>query len=156
MLKAENFKFSNIKREPKNLIYLALCILLVFPLYRYVRKQIDKNKEQTQNLEIEQKKRDMENPTSQLVAATKITPDNNLHAITKNIAHHLGFIYDWYDPRSWTENDLDCFNQFLKLKNRSELKLVVKLYFEVYAVGRNLQLDCQKVLDAKYYNRISW
>jgi hypothetical protein len=156
MVKTENIKFSNISKEPKNLIYLALSVLIVFPLYRYIRNQINKNKEQSQDLEIEQKKRDMENPTSQITAANKITSNANLHAITKNIAHHLGFIYDWYDPRRWSENDEQCFAEFVKLKSRAELQLIVKLYFEVYAVGRNLQIDCQKVLDAKYYKRITW
>ncbi len=149
-------KVSNFFREPKNYIYLALAVFTIFPLYRYIRAQNDKNKSQKQDLELEQKKRDMENPTSQIVAANKITPDARLHAITKNIAHHLGFIYPWWDVRSWSENDQDVYNEFRKLRNRAELKLVIKLYFEVYAVGRSLQSDCLKVLDTEYYKRINW
>ncbi|AGO48874.1 structural protein [Cellulophaga phage phi12a:1] len=103
-------------------------------------------------------------PTSQTEASDKILikegvtfndqAKRDLNNTAIQIAQHLGTSFPWYDPRSWSENDQDLFKIILPLSQK-EFDLVAKLYFGVYAKGRDLRVDLANLLDAKYYEQLN-
>lgn len=68
----------------------------------------------------------------------------------REIAHHLGTAYHWADPRYYSENDKEVY-LLVSTLTQSEFDVISKLYFDVYAKGRNLSADLLKLLDTKYY-----
>lgn len=85
---------------------------------------------------------------------TSPTAKDHYKNIALNLAHHLGTKYDWYDPRRWTENDQKVYD-ILKNITRNDFRIVSKLYFEVYAKGRNLSADLASMLDQKLYEKLT-
>lgn len=69
------------------------------------------------------------------------------------VANDLGTAYSWWNPRSWSENDKEVFLMLKPLTQR-EFDLVAKLYFQVYAKGRDLRMDLAKHLDSEYYEQL--
>src|SRR5690606_8148407 len=59
--------------------------------------------------EVEAEKKELEvinaSPETQTQELNNITSNTGYHEAAKNLAHHLGFIYPWYDYRRWSEND---------------------------------------------------
>ncbi|QQV90344.1 structural protein [Cellulophaga phage Omtje_3] len=74
--------------------------------------------------------------------------------LTIQIAQNLGTSYAWFDPRRWSENDEATFKLIVPLSQK-EFDLVAKLYFGVYAKGRDLRVDLATLLDSKYYEQLS-
>lgn len=140
----------------KFVLYALFTIGVFFPLYRFLRNQDAKNRAQKAEMQEKQQESAVKDPQVQTKEALAITHNTALHGIAKNVAHHLGFIYEWWDPRRWTENDLAIYSEMRKMTTRAQLEQVKQLYFKVYAVGRNLQDDCRAVLDSMYYNKINW
>ena len=70
--------------------------------------------------------------------------------VARQLGLDLGFAYPSWDPRSWTEND-DTALSLLKTIPKSLMPQVALQYFKIY--NRNLQADCQKVLDG--YSQIA-
>ncbi len=103
-------------------------------------------------------------PSSQTEAAEKVLikegtsfteqAKRDLNNVSLQIAQNLGTSYSWYDPRSWTENDETVFKLILPLTQK-EFDLVAKLYFGVYAKGKDLRVDLANLLDSKYYEQLT-
>lgn len=71
-------------------------------------------------------------------------------AYALQVAEGLGTAYEWYDPRRLWENDKEVYELLVEFTRR-DFQIVSKLYFEVYAKGRDLSTDLAKHLDKKYY-----
>ena len=65
-----------------------------------------------------------------------------------------GTAYPKWDPRYWTENDKDVYELVMRL-NPNDIDVVSKLYHDVYAKGRTLRTDLAKLLDSKYYSKLT-
>lgn len=71
--------------------------------------------------------------------------------IARELYHHLGYAYSWYDPRRWTENDEEIFRL---LKGYSPIpKGIIQAYY-VLSAGRDLRADLMALLDKKYYSQL--
>ena len=87
--------------------------------------------------------------------ASQISGNNpHLEHIARDLAHHLGTAYSWWHFKNWTENDETVFN-IVRPLTRETLNAVGTLYFRVYAKGRDLKTDLAKLLDSKYYERLT-
>jgi hypothetical protein len=146
--------------------YWFILVALIFAVpyvFRFIREQGIKNLEQDEKLQVEQNQVLNANPNNETTARQNITKltgvsssrGKELAQISHNLAHYLGFIYPMWDPRSWTEDDELIYLEFRKMK-QTEIQTVKNLYYSVDAPGRNLQDDCRKVLDEKYYKLINW
>lgn len=155
------WRFSNWK------VWLILTVLtlLFFPLFRFVRAQLTKNKEQKADLDKIVIWQENQNPTIAQNKADKITTRKDVQQSAKELAHHLGTMYsdnpdmswlgvDWsfLNPRGWTENDKKVADILLyQWRNYSYLK---RLYHDVYTNSRNLTNDLIKLLDDKELKRV--
>jgi hypothetical protein len=74
----------------------------------------------------------------------------HFRAVALQIAENLGTAYNYWDPRSWSEND-DKVYELISPLTQSDFNVVSKLYFEIYAKGSDLSTDLAKNLDAKLY-----
>lgn len=92
------------------------------------------------------------NPANESLVTDPLKPKSTTDAVwesvknsTRDIAHNMGYIYSWYDPRRWSENDAKVA-EILKYQvyNLSHME---KLYYEYYAKGRNLKSDIYASLD---------
>lgn len=142
--------------------YILAGLIVVIPyLFRFIRDQ---------GIQDLAKQEEIDTKTNTIVNANPINEKVNRDNITKtisptrakivqqvshNVAHYLGFIYPWYDPRSWSEDDEQVYLEFKKI-TVSELQKVKELYYKVDAAGRNLEDDCRAVLDEKYFKLINW
>jgi hypothetical protein len=75
----------------------------------------------------------------------------NVIETARQLGIDLGFAYPSWDPRAWSENDTAAFNLIKKVPKTLMPKVAIE-YFKLYK--RNLQEDCQKVLDD--YSKISY
>lgn len=75
--------------------------------------------------------------------------------IALNVARHMGTSYPAWDPRSWSENDLEVYRE-LKDLDKNQFEVVKILYNQVYAKGRDLSQDLSKNLDDKYYKLLNY
>lgn len=73
--------------------------------------------------------------------------------IAREIYHHLGLAYSFYDPRHWTENDEDIF---MLLKPFNPIPQGIFTAYYVISEGRNLKADLIKLLDSKYYSQLKF
>lgn len=94
---------------------------------------------------------------SEAEALLKTQPPSskNLQKIAMEVAHHLGTAYDWWHIRSFTENDKEVY-LLLKDLSKAEFKAVSLLYFEIYAKGKNLDLDLARLLDKEFYIKLNF
>lgn len=85
--------------------------------------------------------------------ATVNTPSGTINIVetARQLGMDLGFAYPSWDPRSWTEND-DAALATLKKVPKTLMPKVALEYFKQF--NRNLQQDCQKVLDG--YSQIAY
>lgn len=151
------------------LIFLA--IIFVIPIiYFYYKKQLQKE----DRTDVENYKDDVElqniknivtytSTEKETQASNFITTKKHLHNAAKELAHHLGTLNqynlswdsfwngDWW--RGLTENDKDAYNVFLTF-NKNDIPIVKRLYNEVYAIGKDLQKDCLRLLPQELYKKI--
>lgn len=73
--------------------------------------------------------------------------------IAREIYHHLGYAYAWYDPRRWTENDKEIY---LLLKDFAPIPKGIEIAYYTISAGRNLKNDLLRLLDRQYYNKLKW
>ena len=144
-------------------LYILAGVILLFPLYRFIRNQLNKNKEQKFEIDKENNFLQNQNEPTLDVMLDKITPTKSLQKAAKDLAHHFGTKYsdanNWWDflnPRGWTENDNEI--EKILIYQRNNYALLVKLYAEV-TNSRSLGNDIRKYLDhsnrkkvAKYIN----
>lgn len=71
--------------------------------------------------------------------------------IARELLHHTGFAYSWYDPRRWTENDLEIYKL---LKDFNPIPSGIVQAYYVLSAGRSLRSDLMSVLDTKYYSKL--
>lgn len=148
---AKNYKFwrfSNIWAW----IAVLVIIILMFPLYRYIRKQHQKNVEQKEATEKDLSYQENQNPQIQQSKADKITTRKDIQTAAQELAHHLGTKYSdtdsWlsiFNPRGWTENDR-AVAQIL-ITQRNNYHLLKQLYYTCYSNSRDLTADVLKLLD---------
>ncbi|MGL2964650.1 hypothetical protein ACSVH2_12580 [Flavobacterium sp. RSB2_4_14] len=145
--------------KPINWILILICIIVPFPLYRFIKKQMAKNSEQDVQLEKDKSFIENQNPIVQTQKAKKITTRTDIQAAAKDLAHHLGTKYSdtnhWYsflDPRGWTENDKKVAD--ILIKQRLNFKLLERLYYSCYTNSRSLSDDVLKLLDEDELKRV--
>jgi len=68
----------------------------------------------------------------------------NLIETAQQLGQDLGFAYDFYDPRRWTENDDAVIKTILQVPK--SLMGALQLEYAKQYPGRSLQLDCQKLV----------
>jgi hypothetical protein len=148
-------------------------ILFVFPLLkRYLNKQAELKDEQDKQLSLDNLKtttvinKEVKfysnlNPTKQLTERQKITASKELWAVSTKLSNDFGVLYsdqnglfDWLNPRGWTENDKAICDTLVKYRNYFDK--IEKLYFEVDTNSRNLRKDILKYLDAKELKRLRY
>lgn len=93
------------------------------------------------------------NPVTQNSELQNITTNTSHHNIARDIYHHTGYMYPWWDPRRWTENDEAIF---LLLRNFNPIPNSIIESYYVISTGRNLRTDLQAVLDTQYYRQLKW
>ncbi|MCZ8168773.1 hypothetical protein [Flavobacterium sp.] len=135
----------------KKWIFIIIGVLLFFPLYRFIRKQLLKNKEQMNEiLKDKQFLANQDEPTLNNTLNT-ITKRKDIQAAAKDLAHHLGTKYsdknswfDWLDPKGWTENDDEV--EKILIYQRKNYGLLVLLYKQI-TNSRSLSNDIRSYLD---------
>lgn len=149
------WRFSNIWAW----VAVIVLILLIFPLYRYIRNQHQKNVDQSERQEKEVKLTENQNPVIQQTKADKITTRKDVQTAAQELAHHLGTKYsdagNWWDflnPRGWTENDKKVAD--IVITQRYNYNLLKQLYYECYSNSRDLTTDILKLVDASELARI--
>lgn len=156
-----SYKKTNATKPLNWKLWLSVIIgiLLLFPLYRYIKKQLSINNVQQDKLEVIDNYVANQNPQTAQSKADKITPTKSVQKSAKDIAHHLGVKYNdnptwtfldptsWsiFDPKGWTENDAEVAK--IVIFQRVNYAKVARLYNEVYTANRNLSTDLRKLLD---------
>jgi hypothetical protein len=146
-------------QKPLNWILILVAIIVSFPLYRFIKKQMAKNSEQDTALEKDKSFIENQNPIIQTAKADKITKNKGVQAAAKDLAHHLGTKYSdanhWYsflDPRGWTEDDKKVAD--ILIYQRNNYKLLERLYYTCYTNSRSLSDDVLKLLDEDQLKRV--
>lgn len=112
-------------------------------------------KDKVNEIEAQQKENEavMMIPAARKAALLEITTNEDYHTSAHLIAHHLGTLYKWYDPRSWTENDRDAFIAISESPCGLNIDdTLVECYY--LFTGTNLLDDLQRVLDAEYFEQL--
>lgn len=151
------------------IVSLTLFILLIFPLYRFIKRQLFKNSQQNNDLqldevietnEINRRIQFVENlqPAVLLNKLDRITPRRDLQNIARQLSHDLGVRYsdnlDWwsfFDPRGWTENDELVANNLIKYKDH--YNTLALCYYQI-TNSRSLRNDVIKLLDNDQVTRV--
>lgn len=96
------------------------------------------------------------NPTTQTGALNAVTNDAAIHQAAKDLFHHLGYKYSWWDPRRWSENDEEAFMAITSVCIAMKVpKELIDAYY-IISSGRNLFDDCRESLDKIYFNQLKW
>lgn len=152
--------------NPLNWLVFFVVVISFFPLYRFIRKQLQRNKEQMTDFEREQQLKDNQNPIKQLYKANSITPNKAVQAAAQSLANDFGvFIskpFEWtspttwlggvFDYRKWTENDKNISDTLIYQRNNYDL--LIKLYAKVYTDNRSLPNDILNYLDKAELKRV--
>lgn len=142
---------------------LLLAVILALPLIiGYLKKAIDSLRIMfaRQNAETAQELAEVanQNPEVQESNADAITPRKDLQQAAASVAADLGSMYmksDWFwwlNPKTWSENDKAVADTLLKYA--SNYSVIKRLYYSVYAPGRNLQEDLLNWLDKDELKRV--
>lgn len=139
-------------------VFVLIGLILLFPLFRFIRKQLQKNKEQmTQFLKEQNFVANQDEPTLNY-NLNQITKRKDIQTAAKDLAHHLGTKYsdknswfDWLDPQGWTENDNEVEN--ILMRQRKNYGILILLYKKV-TNSRSLSNDLRMYLDTDNLNRI--
>lgn len=141
-------------------IYIVIFVIILFPLIRYIKKELQKTKDQALDLQQLHNWTENQNPSVQQSKADKITTRKDIQAAAKSLAHDLGTKYSdnnhWYDifnPQGWTENDKKVADTLIYQRNN--YGLLKKLYYICYSNSRNLSDDILKYLDKDQLTRVS-
>ncbi len=142
----------------KKWVFIIIGILLIFPLYRFIRKQLQKNKEQMNQLLIEQNFVANQDEPTLNNNLNQITTSKSVQSAAKDLAHHLGTKYsdknswfDWLDPQGWTENDNEV--EKILIYQRKNYALLVLLYKKI-TNSRSLSNDIRMYLDEDNLKRV--
>ncbi|POS01581.1 hypothetical protein Q361_10941 [Flavobacterium croceum DSM 17960] len=139
--------------------WLITGIIVFFPLFRFVRKQLQLNKDQRTELDKDKSFTENQNPIVAQKKADEITTRTDIQAAAKSLAHNLGTKYsdannwyDWLDPRGWTENDKAVADTLIY--QRKNFKKLEQLYYSIYTNSRSLKDDVLKLLDEAELKRV--
>lgn len=127
---------TSLNKTVKVVIGIVLALALGFLIYRF-RKKDDVDEESVQVLD------QYGVPISEQAAFKKIAAQ---------LAHDIGYIYGWADPRRWYENDAQIFEN-LRYLTALEYRLLEDLY-PLYAPGRDLTSDVATTLDRRYIEQL--
>jgi hypothetical protein len=140
----------------KNNWLFILGIMVVFPyLKAWFEKMAIKSKvdDVKNDMSLNSQINALDNPKLQESEADKILKNfpiaqrERLKADVKLFTHHIGINYNWYDPKSWSENDKEAVNILKKWVLL--LPVFANLYYSVYTQSRNLKTDFNKMIDEK-------
>ena len=135
-------------------LILATPVILRYLKDSQVKNEVNDSQEQiklnvSQNL----------SPIKQLEGLNKITLNPFYHKLAFSLAHNLGTIYQsrggflsFLNPRTWSENDKEVYNDLKKLTNSGQIKTVVKCYF--FITGKNLREDVTRLLDSELLKKL--
>lgn len=138
----------------KNNWLVVLGCILAYPLITsYMRSQEAKDKVRASDDELKQLEFISSNPKLLQTALDEITLNKTYQSVAKEIYHHLGYAYSWYDPRRWSENDEEIYKL---LRQFEYIPVEVSDCYFIVSKGRMLRNDLMKVLDSKYYNLLIW
>lgn len=161
--------FGNRQAKPFNWmawLFALIGFLLLFPLFRYIKSQLQKNEEQQKELDVKNNYTENQNPLTLQQKADKITTRKDIQGAVKDLVHHFGFIYSdnptwsWLDPsswtifnpRGWTENDKEIADILIWQRlNYQKLKALYHLYTPNQ---NNLDNDIRAYLDKSELQRI--
>lgn len=139
-------------------IVFAIILVSIFPLFRYVKKQLAKNQEQNQDLTKSLQLSQNSNPQTLQDRLDKITKDRGVQASARLLAKDFGFLvadrgswWDFLNPSGWTENDKSIADNLIYQRNN--IKLLTALYFQI-TNSRDLIADIQNYLDADQLKRV--
>ena len=146
-------------QKPLNWFLIIVGIIIAFPLFRYIKAQLEKNKEQNSTITKNAAFVENQNPITRQKKADVITTRKDIQAAAESLAHDLGTKYSdqnswfsWLNPRGWTENDKSAADTLIK--QRLNFKLLEKLYFTCYSNSRSLHDDVLQLLDEEELKRV--
>lgn len=129
----------------KNAWYIVAIIWLLPLLYQLILRVRTKATQAENQQEIDYLETIQNDPNKQDDYMSEVPTDVKNDA--RQIYHHLGLAYDWYDPRSWSENDEEVY---LILAKYNGITTELSTAYYVVSAGRNLEYDILKYLDKKY------
>jgi len=153
-------KYTNKNPDNKGFLYIIekywlviLGFLFVLPIIqRYYQDAQQKGSANILDNEVKDLKNQNKTPQTQQIALDKITRRVDVQTIARNLAHHLGTIYSFYDPRHWSENDELAYKELAKIKQPTTVTLVSQCYFLL--TGEKLIDDVKRLLDQKYLDKL--
>lgn len=93
-------------------------------------------------------------PADPTAEANKISNNKQHQRWALDLANNLGYAHGWYSPLRWFEWDKKVYETLSKMTSQ-DFSQVSKLYFEVYAKGRDLKADIARVLDSDLYAKVT-
>lgn len=145
---------NNVMEFLKRYWYVLVGIIVAFPyLIKYMREQERKDRSRATDEEIADLQNINKNPAALQEYLNQLTTNKTYQNEARDIYHHTGYAYPWYDPRSWTENDEAIFNILSKY---NEIPFEITDCYFAISSGRIMRNDLQKVLRTSLYNQLNW
>ncbi|WDF65654.1 hypothetical protein [Flavobacterium sp. KACC 22763] len=102
-----------------------------------------------------------ENPVTLQEALLKITTRTEVHDIARSIAVAFGThiqtgdssFWDKLNPKGWTENDSEAYQQLARIKQPATVELVSRCYY--LFTRRDLRKDVRELLDSEYKKKLT-
>jgi hypothetical protein len=144
-------------------IVILIALFIIPYIIKYYKDQIEKGKVEdvVNDVAVNNAQNATQNPTMQVDKATKYLRDvkhydtkgrQRLMDATQKIVNAFGYDKAWYNPKSWTENDLEIYLTLWEcMYNYKDLEW---LYYNVYTQSRNLTNDIVDKLDTKYLTEL--
>lgn len=155
--------FTNIL---KWVFMIMIAIFFVPWLVRYLRKQMTKDTNSRIEAEIKDRKLHNKDEGWSTNKALELGLDPQWLTVTRSIAHNLGTMYPWWNPRSWTENDdavladlqypASFGDQKFGELNLPAMLTVEALYHNIVVPGESLENDLRRLLPSKDFNGINF
>lgn len=144
-----------------NYLMIVIGIILLFPLYRYILKQMSKNQTAEEKARKSEQFNKNSNLQTQQTNADSITTDKGVQSSCKQLVNALGTLacdnplseyWSFLYPSGWSENDAEASRIVIYQKNN--YALMQRLYNEVFTNSRNLSKDLLNLVDTKELKKI--
>lgn len=136
----------------QNWLFILIGIYVVPLVYKLIIGNKAKIMSADHEAEIKQLEAIQGNPELQDQYMNEATTHSQ-RQLARDIYHHTGFAYSWWDPRRWTENDEDIY---LLLKDFAPIPNGLKIAYYTISAGRDMKADLLQVLDSNYYSKLKW
>ena len=126
-----------IKKNPIEFLIILSILLYSLLLFFLFRKKTPKT---------------VTDEADEVLQDLNLTPESerNYKNIALSVANNLGYTYSVFDPRHWTENDVQVY-EAIKDLTAQQFNIVAEIYENSYCKGRDLRMDLRNSLDNKYY-----